>query len=170
MSQLDSKDLTITAIQTENAELKRSGKPAATGTGIGPDTGADVAGGERVLHTETVGSDLLFEPGKATLTTGGTGRLTRIASMLKSRYPGATVRVYGYTDSDPIKKTRSLWSDNLDLSANRAMAVTRLLWSKGIAAASVETVAMGATHFVAPNAAKTDKAKNRRVVIKVVKR
>jgi chemotaxis protein MotB len=81
-----------------------------------------------------------------------------------------TVRVMGYTDSDPIVKTKNLWKDNLDLSANRAMEVTRHLWSKGISAEHIETVAMGATHFMGPNTTKAGKAGNRRVEISVVKR
>ena len=91
-------------------------------------------------------------------------------STLRSRYPGMTVRVYGYTDSDPVRKTRHLWKDNLDLSANRAMAVTRYLWSRGVTAARVETIGMGVTHFVSSNATTSGKSKNRRVVIKVVKK
>ena len=78
------------------------------------------------------------------------------------------MRVYGYTDSDPIKRSARLWKDNLDLSANRAMAVTRELRKLGIPAESIETVAMGATRSVAPNRTKADKAKNRRVEIVVV--
>jgi len=81
-----------------------------------------------------------------------------------------TVRVMGYSDSDPIVKTKKLWKDNLDLSANRAMEVTRYLWSRGIPAERIETVGMGSTHFVQPNKTKAGKAANRRVEIHVVKK
>ena len=164
LSQADSKDLALTAIQTENIELK---KKAAAGT-TAPAAGA--VGGETTVFTETVGSDVLFAPGRATLTAAGRAALARIVSRLRSQHAGMSVRVYGYTDSDPIRRTRKLWQDNLDLSANRAMAVTRYLRSKGINAGTIETVAMGATNFISPNTTKAGKTKNRRVVIQVVRK
>jgi flagellar motor protein MotB len=123
------------------------------------------AGADKV----SLGSDILFAPGRATLTKAGQRKLDAIIGELKNRYDGMPVRVFGYTDSDPIKKSRKLWKDNLDLSANRAMAVTRYLRERGIDAERIETVAMGATHFQAPNTSKANKAKNRRVDIVVVK-
>jgi len=117
----------------------------------------------------TVGSDVLFAAGRATLTAAGKRKLDAIVRDLKTTYSGLPVKVYGYTDSDPIRRTKRLWQDNLDLSANRAMSVTRYLISKGIPAENIETVAMGATHFVADNATPAGKAKNRRVEIYVLK-
>ena len=117
----------------------------------------------------TVGSDILFAPGRATLTKAGRRALGTITRDLKRFYAEMPVRVYGYTDSDPIKKTKKLWKDNLDLSANRAMAVTRYLLANGIEAQNVETIAMGATNPVSSNAAPSGKAKNRRVEIMVLK-
>jgi outer membrane protein OmpA-like peptidoglycan-associated protein len=167
MSQTDSRDLEVTSLRTENQDLKQ--KLAAGGTHTAA-AGTPAAGGETTVYTETVGSDVLFDPGKAELHAAGKARLDQTASTVRSKYGGMTVRVYGYTDSDPIRRTRNLWADNLDLSANRAMAVTRYLIGKGIHAESVETVAMGATHSIAPNTTKDGKAKNRRVVIMVVKK
>ena len=118
----------------------------------------------------SVGSDILFASGKATLTSKGKAALANIVADLKGSYAGLPVRVYGYTDSDPIKRTKNLWQDNLDLSANRAMAITRHIVSKGIKAESVETVAMGATRFVAKNDTSASKAENRRVEIVVIKK
>jgi flagellar motor protein MotB len=117
----------------------------------------------------TVGSDVLFSSGQATLTASGKTKVAEIAATVKSRFPGKTVLVYGYTDSDPITRTRNLWADNLDLSANRAMAVSRELTARGVAAGDIETVAMGQTHPVAPNDSAANKAKNRRVEIVVLK-
>ena len=118
----------------------------------------------------SVGSDVLFTSGSATLTSGGKAALRSVANAIKANYAGLPVRVYGFTDSDPIVKSKRLWSDNLDLSANRAMAVTRYLISQRISSERLETVAMGATHFVTSNASKSGKARNRRVEIMVVKR
>lgn len=117
----------------------------------------------------TLASDILFAPGRATLSRQGKARLRQIAATIKRTYPNSTVRVYGFTDSDPIKKSKKLWTDNLDLSANRAMAVVRLLRKLGIPAENLEAIGMGATHFVASNATPAGKARNRRVEIVVIK-
>jgi outer membrane protein OmpA-like peptidoglycan-associated protein len=122
------------------------------------------------LQRFTVGGDILFPAGRATLTPAGKTTLDAIAAELKATYADAIVRVYGYTDGDPIVKSKKLWQDNLDLSANRAMAVTRYLRSKGITDGRIETVAMGKTNPVAANTTKAGKAQNRRVVIVAVKR
>lgn len=116
----------------------------------------------------SVGSDLLFSSGSAKLTSSGRSRLNQIASEIQRNYRGHKIRVYGYTDSDKIKKTRHLWQDNLDLSANRAMAVTRYLVGRGVNQANIESIGMGATNFVASNNTKAGKKKNRRVVIYVI--
>lgn len=164
MVQMDAKDLQLTVLESQNKELRTK-----LGTGSGPATPPS-GDQETTVYTETVGTDVLFSAGRATLTASGKTRLASIASTLRSKYSGLAVRVVGYTDADPIVKTKNLWKDNLDLSANRAMEVTRYLWSKGIPAAQIETVGMGATHFVASNASKAGKTSNRRVVILVVRK
>ena len=136
--------------------------PAPTKTASGWEQGAS---GDRV----TIGTDILFTPGSATLSAAGEKALSKIADDLKREYAGMRVRVYGYTDSDPIVKTKNKWQDNLELSLNRSAAVTRFLQSKGVTKDRIETVGMGDTHFVASNANKDGKAKNRRVEIVVVK-
>jgi outer membrane protein OmpA-like peptidoglycan-associated protein len=136
---------------------------------IGDQTGA--SGWEKGLVGDrvTVGTDVLFAAGKATLTAAGHQALDKIAGDIKKSYAGLTVRVYGFTDTDPIHKSKTLWQDNLDLSANRSMAVTRYLVSKGIKADAIETIAMGETHPVTANSTATGKSKNRRVEIVVIK-
>jgi len=114
-------------------------------------------------------SDVLFSPGSATLSAKGKAVLDRVAGDLQGTYRGLPVRVYGHTDGDPIKRSAKLWTDNLDLSANRAMAVTRYLISKGISPDNVETIAMGATQPVASNSSADGKAKNRRVEVMVIR-
>lgn len=143
---------------------EQEGKKAATP--------APAAGWERgpLGDMVTVGTDILFSSGKAELTSGGRSALDKIAADLRGPYAGMAVRVYGHTDAEPIRKSKKLWQDNLDLSANRAMAVTRYLVSKGINAKSVEVVAMGENHPVADNATVAGKAKNRRVEIVVLKK
>jgi len=162
-AQIEAKNLEIERKNQQIADLKAKQADATGRTGAGWDVG-------KFADRITVGSDILFASGSARLTAAGRRALDKIAADLKRSYPGMPVRVYGYTDSDPIKRTKKLWQDNLDLSANRAMAVTRYLVGKGIEAEAIETVAMGATHFVAENNTRTNKAKNRRVEIVVIKK
>jgi len=164
-AKLAQKDSQLTAAKTELADAKQK-LAARTTPGPQPPPGwQKVPGGVKI----TLSSDILFAPGRATLSSAGVAKLRKVAATIKSQYANAVVRVYGYTDSDPIVKSARLWKDNLDLSANRAMAVTRQLRKLGIPAGQIETVAMGATHFVASNKTPAGKAKNRRVEIVVVR-
>lgn len=168
-------DLAAATVRNNELENQLAAKgptqPMGPGKITETNTGATATGWEKGLTGDrlTVGTDVLFSPGQAKLTGAGQNALDKVASTLKSTYAGKTVRIYGYTDNDPIVKTKNLWMDNLDLSANRAMAVTRYLWGKGISRDRIETIAMGDTHSVASNAAKAGKAKNRRVEIIVIK-
>jgi len=157
--ELSSKDQQLRDKDDEIARLKsETASKTPTGTaGMGWETGLV---GDKV----TVGSDVLFASGRATLTANGKKVLDRIVREIKANYPGKPIRVYGYTDTDPIRKTRKLWKDNLDLSANRAMAVTRYLIGKGIPAKRIETVAMGEHHPISGS-----KDKSRRVEIVAIK-
>jgi len=168
-SQLGAAETKLATAQAtiKDLEAKLAAKPAGGGT---PSNGGTVAlKGETTVYKQTVGSDVLFSSGRATLTAAGKTALAAAISKITTQYAGNVVRVYGHTDSDPIVKTKKLWADNLDLSANRAMAVARYLISKGVPKAKVETVAMGASRPVADNKTKAGKAKNRRVEIVVVK-
>lgn len=159
---MQGKEAELATLTAENEGLKRqlAQKPAAS-------TATPTASGwiaSTFGDSVTVGGDILFGSGKAALTDAGKHRLDQIAKDLKTTYAGRPVRIYGHTDTDPI--TKSNWDDNLELSANRAMAVTRYLRTKGINTKLVETIAMGEYH---PEPGAKDKAKNRRVEIFVVK-
>jgi len=154
-SDLKNANSALTAAKLEIERLRVGRPPGPTGEVIG--------------YKKTVGTDVLFSPGQATLTAEGKRALDQIAAELKSSFSGTTIRVYGYTDSDPIVRSKKLWQDNLDLSANRAMAVTRYLWGKGISHSRIETVGMGEANPIADNKTKAGKGKNRRVEIVAVK-
>jgi outer membrane protein OmpA-like peptidoglycan-associated protein len=115
--------------------------------------------------TVNLPGDVLFDSGKATLKESAKATLNKVANALKRDYAGKPVRVEGHTDSDPIVKTKNEWQDNLDLSLNRAAAVTRYLESQGVDPKHVATTGYGASKPKGQN-----KAGNRRVEIVVVVR
>jgi flagellar motor protein MotB len=163
---LQAKESEVLALKSQPPKVVEKGVE-----GAGTDEGGETAAGWRrtsVGDMMTISGHLLFGPGSATLTAEGRGKLAKVARDLKTTYAGRIARVYGFTDNDPIVKSKKLWQDNLDLSANRAMAVVRYLWSQGVPKASIETVAMGETHPVASNSSADGKKKNRRVEILVV--
>lgn len=117
----------------------------------------------RFNPTETVieiAGDVLFDSGQATLKSSARKELDAVASRIKSRHSGRTVRIEGHTDSDPIR--RSKWGSNEALSQARADAVRDYLVTKGISRSSISTLGMGASQ------PKGSKAASRRVEVVIV--
>ena len=160
----------LTQGQQTIEELRRqieeqSKTPAdASGFGEGYDVAFDAAAG---TLTVTLENSLLFDSGKATLKRTTSAELDHIHSVLQQKYAGKHVDVVGHTDSDPIRKTKNQWKDNLELSAQRALSVTRYLIQKGISEDGIRAVGCGESRPVASNASSAGKAKNRRVEIVV---
>ena len=71
--------------------------------------------------------------------------------------------VSGFTDNLAINKNNRHFSDNWELSAQRALTVTRTLIEEGMPADMVFAAAFGAQSPVTPNTDKASRAKNRRV-------
>lgn len=71
--------------------------------------------------------------------------------------------VSGFTDDLPIQKGNSRFTDNWELSAQRALTVTRVLIEEGMPPALVFAAAFGAQQPVATNQDGTGRAQNRRV-------
>ncbi|MFQ6036962.1 MAG: OmpA family protein [Sedimentisphaerales bacterium] len=152
---------TIQELQKQIEELNRS--PAeVTGFGKGYDVAFDPAAG---TITVTLPNAILFDSGKATLKKATSRELDHILSVLKQRYSGRQIDIVGHTDSDPIKK--SPWKDNWELSAERALTVTRYLIKRGIPEDQIRASGCGAARPIASNATAAGKARNRRVEIVV---
>ncbi|NMG43974.1 OmpA family protein [Aromatoleum toluvorans] len=71
--------------------------------------------------------------------------------------------VSGFTDDRPVRDTNRQFADNLELSAQRALTVTRALVDEGIPSSSVFAAAFGQEQPVASNADADGRARNRRV-------
>jgi chemotaxis protein MotB len=156
------------SLEQENRDLagqldKRGGGFAAGASGKGV-TGFD---GEGVTTTTrgadvvvSVAGDVLFDSGSANLKSSAKKTLDNIASRLKSGYSSNTIRVEGYTDTDPIQKSN--WKTNERLSGERAMAVEQYLTSKGISKGRIYFAGFGSDR------PKNSKKDSRRVEIVIL--
>jgi chemotaxis protein MotB len=155
-------------VATLRAQLLAAQSPPApaprpdmgTGGGSAPRTGGgNSSDGGREVVIEVAG-DVLFGSGSATLSAGGRRELDNVARRLLRDYAGRSIRVEGYTDSDPIRKSR--WGSNQALSQARAEAVEKYLVSKGLPSRRISAVGMGAAR------PKATKAQSRRVEIVII--
>ncbi|OEZ02233.1 MULTISPECIES: OmpA family protein [Stenotrophomonas] len=71
--------------------------------------------------------------------------------------------VSGFTDDQPVRNSNRQFADNWELSAERALTVTRTLIAEGVPAGSVFAAAFGAEQPVGSNADEEGRARNRRV-------
>ncbi len=124
--------------------------------GITGVTAAAVSGGI-LLDVE---GDVLFSSGSVTLRNSAKQTLDRVANVLRSNYGGATIRIAGHTDNDPIRKSK--WKTNERLSAERALAVEEYLATKGLDKDGMYVAAFG------PAEPKGNKSASRRVEIFVL--
>lgn len=110
--------------------------------------------------TASIQGDVLFDSGKTTLKTTAKKSLDSVASILKGEYTGKSIRVSGFTDTDPIK--RSGYKSNYHLGFERAYAVREYLVSKGIEHKRISLASYG------PDAPKGSKPQSRRVEVVVL--
>ena len=156
----------IARLLDENARLKTA-QPALPPK---PDTNRGSTGFEDIdnvdserrgnLVTVRVASDILFSSGKVTLKGSAKNTLNDVAGVLQSKYGSKTIRIEGYTDTDPIRK--SGWKDNLELSLQRTAAVHRYLQTRGVDAGRMYAAGYGEEKPLG------SKAASRRVEIVVV--
>ena len=78
--------------------------------------------------------------------------------------------VSGFTDNRQVSGSNEKYVDNWELSAQRALTVTRALIAEGVPAASVFAAAFGAQQPVGSNADEAGRASNRRVEMAPVPR
>ena len=86
-----------------------------------------------------------------------------LAGYLKSRQE--ILMVSGFTDDRQVRGGSKAFADNWELSAQRALTVTRTLIEEGVPSSAVFAAAFGSQQAVASNADAEGRAKNRRVEI-----
>jgi len=108
-------------------------------------------------------SQVLFPSGQHELSEKGKGTLRKVAAALKE-FPERRFLVAGHTDNKPIgEKLKTLYEDNWDLSARRALVVTRFLIGEGVAAGSLAAAGYGEHDPARSNKSAGGRAKNRRI-------
>ena len=120
---------------------------------------AETRDGEIVV---SLPSDVLFDSGRDSLKTTAKSSLNAVASAIRSDYPGKSIRLIGYTDTDPIKKSKDRYETNHHLGFERAFSVGEYLQSKGIPARQISYASYG------PNNPKPSKSASRRVELVVI--
>lgn len=168
-SDLNAVSLQLDTVNADRAalvdQIAKAGEAAAAPAPVKKDSGFGGIEGIEVDQgigqvTVRVPGDVLFASGKVDLRSSARRTLARIAEVINSQYAGKTVRVEGYTDSDPIR--RSKWKDNLELSLQRAMTVQRYLQQQGVARKRMYSAGYG------PQRGRGSKAQSRRVEIVVL--
>jgi chemotaxis protein MotB len=121
-----------------------------------------------VSVTITSSADAMFPSGDWQLPTNA-ALLDKMVPTL-SKFQTTKIIVRGYTDNTPIGQPLQAAgvTDNLDLSARRAMSVARYLVAHGVTPDLLSAQAFGATNPVAPNDTPEGRAKNRRVEIMLI--
>ena len=127
-----------------------------------------LASGRVTVHEGRIGisGSVLFAAGSAELRTEGRQLLQSLVVPLKVYLMerDEMLMVSGFTDNTALLQGRhQRFADNLELSAQRALTVTRTLIDEGMPSSQVFAAAFGAEQPVASNADEKGRAQNRRV-------
>jgi chemotaxis protein MotB len=115
--------------------------------------------------TVDVVDKILFDSGQTEIRPEGLGVLKRVVEILMT-VTDKVIRVEGHTDSIPIAGALSKrYPTNWELSAARALNVTRYLEKEGIDPTLLAAVAFGEYQPIAENDTPEGRAKNRRIAI-----
>jgi flagellar motor protein MotB len=133
-----------------------------------------LASGRITLHDGRIGisGSVLFDFNSDELQADGRALLKSLAGPLAAYLASRDemMMVSGFTDNLKVKSRHSPFADNLELSAQRALTVTRALVEAGVPSSRVFAAAFGAEQPVASNASAQGRAQNRRVEMAPVPR
>jgi chemotaxis protein MotB len=116
-------------------------------------------------------SEVLFAPGEATISPEGEAEMQKLASAIKeleTQIPDDVnwvLRVDGHTDKRPINTPE--FPSNWELSAARAIAVTKYFVAQGIPAQHLVAAGFGDSRPIDPGDTPDALAKNRRIEFKL---
>ncbi|MBL8671277.1 MAG: peptidoglycan -binding protein [Alphaproteobacteria bacterium] len=119
-------------------------------------------------------SEVLFATGSAALGDGGKQRLGELAATLKEigqkvpREIDWVLRIDGHTDQRPIRTPE--FPSNMELSAARAIAVSRFLAEQGLPARRLVPAAFADNYPIDPGSDEAALSRNRRIEFKLDQR
>ncbi|WP_374563161.1 OmpA family protein [Ideonella sp.] len=126
-----------------------------------------LAAGRVTLNNGRIGisGSVLFALGSDELQPDGRQLLQSLAAPLAAYLNGRDeiLMVSGFTDDRQVRGDSRRFADNWELSAQRALTVTRALIEEGMPSSSVFAAAFGSEQPVASNADAQGRSKNRRV-------
>ena len=158
-------DLLACRARCEALERGRKGTVSVTPTPYDAPAGLNVRrrGNETVIELPC---DVFFSSGSSDLNGAGQKAMGQVVDFLKKNSGGGLIRVEGHSDSDPIRKTKSKYHCNWELSFERSHAVMHHLVEKGkLDPHQVVCEAYGEFHPQETG----NKAKNRRVEIVIAR-
>ena len=119
-----------------------------------------------------IGGNVLFALNSDQLQPEGRELLRSLAGPLAGYLAAREqiLMVSGFTDDRPVLGSNRQFADNWELSAQRALTVTRSLIEAGVPADAVFAAAFGAQQPVGTNGDEAGRAKNRRVEIAPIPR
>ena len=128
-----------------------------------------LASGRITLNNGRIGisGKLLFELNSDQLQPEGRKLLKSLVGPLRSYLASREeiLMVSGFTDDHSIRSRNKKFEDNWELSAQRALTVTRTLIEEGMPSAMLFAAAFGQEQPLVPNTSEKARAQNRRVEI-----
>ncbi|SOY57832.1 OmpA family protein [Cupriavidus taiwanensis] len=156
------------------AEVKQRQEEAQRRETLEKALAGPLAAGRVTLVNGRIGisGSVLFALNSAELQPEGRDLLRSLAQPLSAylRSRDEILMVSGFTDDQQVREGNRRFADNWELSAQRALTVTRTLIDAGIPPSSVFSAAFGSQQPVTPNADAAGRARNRRVEISPVPR
>lgn len=154
VKQTEKKDTTAIPIKEEFKELLE---------------GIDITGTDDQLKIILPGKKL-FPPGSVEISKEGKELLRQLGNILK-RLKNRRILIEGHTDNSRISGTlKKKYPTNWELSAARAVKVVRFLIEEvGIDPKRIAAIAYGEYHPIADNTTSEGRAKNRRIVVTLLR-
>jgi len=126
-----------------------------------------LASGRITLNNGRIGISgrVLFSLNSDQLQPEGRQLLTSLVTPLRAYLTAREelLMVSGFTDDKSVRSSNSQFEDNWELSAQRALTVTRALIESGMPPSMVFAAAFGSEQPVVPNTSEAARAQNRRV-------
>jgi flagellar motor protein MotB len=158
VGRLRDKERELDRLREEKARVERRLRALAPAGSFEVDEGKVILQGEVLFDS---GSDEVRPEGRGFL-----GEMARALSALLSAEPEQMVLIGGHTDNVPIKNAR--FDSNWELSAARAVSVSRVLIAAGLPPGRVTAAGFGEHHPRAANLDDASRRRNRRIEVLLV--